>query len=72
MEQVVSIYLMTCDFMCLATLQYETRLQKRIRMEIIKFSFGDRLRTVTPVHRRIYSRKSGFIALLEHIAVKPK
>ena len=50
---------MTCGFMRLATLQFERKLQKCIRMgiNIFKISFGE-------VYRRIYIPKSSFTAPL--------
>ena len=55
---------MTCGFMRLATLQFELKLQKCIRMgiTIFKISFGE-------VYRRIYVRKSRF-TVSSRVAVK--
>ena len=54
----VTCRLMVYGFMRLATLQFETKLQKCIKMGIAiysKFSFGE-----VHVYRRIYGRKSRF------------
>ena len=55
----VTFHMMTCRIMRLAMVQFETKLQKCIRMgiTIFNFAFGE-------VYRRIYIRKSHFTAPL--------